>query len=425
MDKSKYRPRLIDSQVEFYLSTFGAVCIEGTKWCGKTWTSTMHSKSAYLLSDPKDDFANKRLAQMDVSKALTGDAPHLIDEWQEVPKIWDAVRFEVDASGIEGRFILTGSSTPTDNNKGVVHSGTGRIASLKMYPMSLFESGDSAGIVSLEDICVGRDIPAASVESPSLEKLAELAVCGGWPGGIGKSAKQRKAIALEYVENIINIDINKVPDNIPRAPDKVRKCLRSLARNESTTAAASTIQRDTAGDDGTALSINTIGDYISLFARMFLTDDIAPFSTFLRSPSRIKQAVKRHFCDPSVAAALMGASENRLLRDLRTFGFLFESLVLRDLRVYAQSLDAKLYHYQDYGGLEMDAVVEFDDGNWTGIEVKLNPADVDSAAANLLKIARNFKHKPPRSLAVIVGKSPLAYRREDGVYVIPITALKS
>ena len=421
MDKSKYRQRLIDSKIDFYLSTFGAICIEGPKWCGKTWTSEMHSKSAFMLADPADNFANRELARMDVSKALVGESPHLIDEWQEVAPIWDAVRYSVDQAAVTGRYILTGSSTPP--KKGVVHSGTGRIATIPMHPMSLFEKGESSGAVSLSDVCAGRDIGVQTTKSPSLEEIVAFVVGGGWPGSIGMTPRQSAAMPREYVENVIRVDMCKL-DGIERDQTKVRKCLRSLARNESTTAAIATIRDDIEEIDAASLSVNTVNGYLDAFKRIYLTNDIEPFSTFLRSPTRIKQASKRHFCDPSIAAALLGASERMLLRDLRTFGLLFESLAIRDLQIYAEALGARLFHYQDYEGREIDAVVQFDDGTWSAFEVKLNPDDVDAAAANLKKVAAIFKHDPPTSLSVVVGKSGIAHRRDDGVYVLPITSLR-
>lgn len=422
MARNDYLPRLIDPVLDLYLETFGAVCVEGPKWCGKTWTSSAHAKSSFMVGDPVGNFANRQLARLDVNKTLIGDAPHLIDEWQEVPPIWDAVRHECDQKRECGRFILTGSSTP--QNKGVLHSGTGRIASLKMHPMCLFESGESAGVVSFAEVCAGKDIGVQTVDNPSIEQIIGWVIRGGWPGSIGKSNRSAALVAKEYIENIINIDINKL-DEIERDPVKVRKCLRSLARNESTTAATATIREDVAEVEDTSLGINTVNQYLAAFKRMFLTNDIEPFSTFLRSPSRIKQSVKRHFCDPSIAAALLGASEAMLSRDLRTFGFLFESLVLRDLQIYAESNGGRLYHYQDYDGREIDGVVQFDDDTWCAFEVKLNPDEVDDAAEGLLKIAAMFKRCPPRSLAVVVGKSGMAYRRADGVYVLPISSLKN
>ena len=335
---------------------------------------------------------------------------------------WDAVRYSVDQSTESGRYILTGSSNPP--KKGVVHSGTGRIASLAMHPMSLFEKGESSGVVSVSDVCAGKDIGVQTTKSPSLEELVTFVVGGGWPGSIGKLPRQAAAIPREYVENVIKVDMSKL-DGIERDQAKVRKCLRSLARNESTTAALATIRDDIEEADAVSLSVNTVGGYLDAFKRIYLTNDIEPFSTFLRSPVRIKQSPKRHFCDPSIAAALLGASEKMLLRDLRTFGFLFESLAIRDLQIYAESIDAKLYHYQDYDGREIDAVIQFDDGAWSAFEIKLNPNDADEAAANLKKVASVFRHNPPTSLSVVVGKSGIAHRREDGVYVLPLTSLKA
>ena len=421
MTIDEYRPRLIDKKLDFYLSTFGAVCVEGPKWCGKTWTSTVHAKSAFFVGDPADNFANRQLAQLEVNKVLEGKTPHLVDEWQEVPAIWDAVRYSVDQKSESGRYILTGSSTP--KVKGVLHSGTGRIASIPMHPMSLWESGESSGIVSLSDVCNGRDIGVQNMECPSVDRLVSLVVRGGWPGALGKSDAQAMAIPREYVENVIRIDVQKL-DDIERDPVKVRKCLHSLARNESTTVSTATIRADIAEFDDVSMGINTVTDYLAAFKRLFLTHDTEPFSPFLRSPVRIKQQVKRRFCDPSIAAALLGATPAMLVRDLRTFGFLFESLAVRDLEIYAESIDARLYHYQDYDNDEFDAVLQFADGTWSAFEVKFNPADVDAAAADLVRIAAKFVHNPPRSLAVVVGKQGIAHRRKDGVYVLPITALK-
>ena len=293
-----------------------------------------------------------------------------------------------------------------------------------MHPMSLQESGDSACTVSIQDVCDGKDIGVVTVPTPTVERLIELVLRGGWPGSIGLPLDQAMGIAHEYVENIVKIDIHRL-DGIDRDSVKVRKCLRSLARNESTTASTATIRDDIAEVDDTSMGIHTVAAYLDAFKRMFLTNDVVPFSPFLRSPQRIKQMPKHRFCDPSIAAALLEASPGSLMRDMRTFGFLFESLACRDLEIYAESLGAKLYHYQDYGGAEIDAVLQFSDGTWSGFEIKLNPADVDEAAARLCSIASRFVHNPPRSLAVVVGVHGIAHRRPDGVYVLPLTSLKN
>ena len=421
MVEERYRPRLIDKRLDFYLSTFGAVCVQGPKWCGKTWTSLVHSKSSYFVGDPADNFANRELAQLEVDQALLGESPHLIDEWQEVPAIWDAVRYSVDQRAQRGCFILTGSSTP--QNKGVLHSGTGRIACLPMHPMSLYESGGSTGVVSLEKVCSGEEIGVVKVVPPTVEWLVTQVVRGGWPSALGLTDEQAFLIPREYVENVINTDIGKL-DDVERDPVKVRRCLKSLARNESTTVSTATLKADVEEFDGTSIGINTISAYLGAFERMFLTHDTEPFSTFLRSPIRIKQQRKRRFCDPSIAAALLGATPALLMRDLRTFGFLFESLAVRDLEIYAESLGGRLYHYQDYEHDEFDAVIQMPDGSWSAFEVKFNPADIDEAAENLVRVAAKFTHNPPKALGVVVGKYGIAHRRtNDGVYVLPITAL--
>lgn len=420
MDKSQYKPRLIDKRLDFYLATFPAVVVEGPKWCGKTWTSTMHSKSAFMLANPSNNFSNREIARLDVNKALEGKQPHLVDEWQEIPAIWDAVRYKVDERGEKGQFILTGSSTP--HLKGIMHSGTGRIATLAMHPMSLQESGDSAAAVSIRDVCDGKDIGVVTVPTPTVEHIAELVVRGGWPGSMGLSIEQAMSVPREYIDNIIQIDINRL-DGIERDAGKVRKCLRSLARNESTTASTLTIRNDIAEVDDSALGVHTVAAYMDAFRRLFLTNDTAPFSTFLRSPQRIKQTPKHRFCDPSLAAALLDASPRALMKDIRTFGFLFESLAARDLEIYAESMGARLCHYQDYDGGEIDAVIQFADGSWSGFEVKLNPGDADEASTRLKKITEKFVRNPPRSLAVVVGVHGIAHRRNDGVYVLPLTAL--
>ena len=423
MDRNLYKPRLVDKRLDFYLSTFGAVCVEGPKWCGKTWTCTMHSKSEFLVGHPAGNFANRKLATLDVNRALDGVAPHLIDEWQDVPAIWDAVRYSVDENTESGRYILTGSATPRE--KGVLHSGTGRIARLSMHPMSLQESGQSSCAVSLSDVCKGLEIGVQSIHEPTLDELIEFVMRGGWPGGLDKNYRQAVLIPRDYIRNVMEVDIQKL-DGIDRDPVKVLKCLKSLARNESTTASTNTIRNDIAEFDDTSLSINTVTDYIGAFNRLFLVRDTKPFSTFVRSPSRIKQQPKRRFCDPSLTSALLGASPKMLLRDIRTFGLLFESLALRDLEIYAEAMEGSLYHYQDYDGDDFDAVVQTPDDGWSAFEVKLDPGQVDEAAEALVRIASKFKHNPPTALGVIVGKSGLAYRRkEDGVYVLPLTSLKA
>lgn len=344
MTQTEYLPRLIDQQVETYLQTFGAVCIEGPKWCGKTWTSAHHSKSAINIGDPAGNFQNRQLAELSPELVLEGDTPRLIDEWQEVPPLWDAVRYKVDQTSVRGQFILTGSATP--NHKGILHSGAGRIGRLRMRPMTLYENGVSSGQVSLEALCQGKLSPVMTGEV-SLETLVDAIVRGGWPGSLGLSLAQAALLPLEYLHAIINDDVYRI-DGIKRDTAKMRLLLRSLARNESTTATNRTLVRDIKAVDDADIDANTVASYLDIFRRLFLIDDQPPFAANIRSSVRLKQAEKRHLCDPSLACALLGATPASLIGDLETLGFLFEALCERDLRIYAESFGGQMYHYQDY-----------------------------------------------------------------------------
>lgn len=356
---------------------------------------------------------------------MKGETPRLIDEWQEVPSIWDAVRMEVDKSKLKGQYILTGSATP--NRKGILHSGAGRIGRLKMRPMSLFESGDSSGQVSLEALCNGR-MENILVYDHVLMDIIELIVRGGWPANIGLAAKQAARVSHDYIQAVIEDDVLSI-DGIKRDTSKMLLLLKSLARNESTTATVSTLSRDIKEVDGAGLYRETVSEYLDIFKRLFLTDNIPPFSSKLRSPAKLRKAEKRRFIDPSLACALLRATPDKLLQDLNTLGFLFESLCLRDLQVYAESFGAQLYHYQDYGNNEFDAVVELDNGEWCAFEVKLGANQIDEAAKKMLDIQKKLQvkdgAKTPKVLCVICGLSKAAYQRKDGVFVVPITALKN
>ena len=424
MNHLNYKPRIIDAKVEEYLSAFGAVCIEGPKWCGKTWTSAQHSKSEIYIGDPANNFQNRQLAELSPELVLTGEAPRLIDEWQEVPPLWDAVRYKVDQTAEKGQFILTGSATP--NHKGVLHSGAGRIAKLRMRPMSLYESGDSSGQVSLEKLCHG-EVTTAMTGEVDLTKLIELIIRGGWPGSLGLPLKQAMLLPAAYLNAVIDDDVYRI-DGIRRDTQKMRLLLRSLARNESTTVTNRTLMRDIKAVDDEDIDGETVSAYLDIFKRLFITDNQPPFAAGIRSSVRIKQAEKRHFSDPSLACALLRATPAGLIGDLETLGFLFESLCERDLRIYAESFDANLYHYQDYQNQEIDAVIELANGQWCAFEIKLGANQIDTAAENLLKIKRQIEEdprgKPPAVLCVLCGMSNAAYRRADGVFVVPITALK-
>ena len=424
MEREDYRPRLIDNIIDSYLEAFGAVCVEGPKWCGKTWTSSYHCKSEIMLGNPDGNFQNRQLAQMSPSLVLEGETPRLIDEWQEVPQLWDAVRYKVDQSGNKGQFILTGSATP--NHKGILHSGAGRIAKLRMRPMSLFESGNSSGDISLKDICEGRIEPKISGEV-DLRKLIDFIIRGGWPANQETTLKQAAYLPRQYIRAVLDDDVYRI-DNVKRDKHKMELLLRSLARNEATTVTNKKLKNDIKEIDDEDIDVETVSAYLDVFQRLFLTDNQKPFEAKLRSSIRIKQAEKRHLSDPSLAAALLNATPEMLLNDLNTLGFLFEALCERDLKIYAESFDAELYHYQDYNNNEMDAVIAMPDGKWCGFEIKLGANQIDMAAENLIKIKNEIKASggiAPDSLCVICGLSNAAYQRPDGVFVVPITALRN
>ena len=423
-DKNKYKARVIDGLVGRYLSTFGAVCIEGPKWCGKTWTSSFHSESEYLIADPSNNFQNRELARISPAIILEGDTPRLLDEWQEVPPLWDAVRYEVDQRALKGQFILTGSSTP--KRKGILHSGAGRIGKLRMRTMSLYESGDSNGVISLEQICNGTLIPVITGEV-NLKDLARCIVRGGWPGNMTVPIENASLLPASYITAILDDDAQRI-DGIKYDKAKMNLLLRSLARNESTTATNKKLQNDIKEIDDENIDGDTVSAYLDVFNRMFLLDNQPPFSTNIRSSVRVKQAEKRHFCDPALACALLKATPDRLIGDLNTFGFLFEALCERDLKIYAESFGANVYHYQDYSGREIDAVIEMSDGRWCAFEIKLGANKIDEGAENLLNIRNSILEDggiAPSVMCVICGMSNAAYKRPDGIFVTPITALRN
>ncbi len=432
-----YRHRLIEGRLETCLRSFGGVSIEGPKWCGKTWVGLNASESAYMIGG-SDEFgqSNKELALMNLNNALDGDPPHLIDEWQEIPVIWDAVRSRLDQAHSKGLYVLTGSSTPKKNKP--VHSGAGRIKHLRMRPMSLFESGESSGEVSLKNILEGEDIGIHRA-GITLERLTELAVVGGWPGNMGLPYEERVESVRGYLESTIRSAAEM--DGIRRDEAKLWLVMRSLARNEGTLASAAKIRGDTGiplnakdilappvSDEGGAgsVSYNTVGDYLDVFDRLYLLDDQPAFDPCLKSSVRVGKTAKRHLADPSLAIAALNVGKERLMKDLKTFGCFFESLCERDLRIYAESLGGQLSHYRDDSGREIDAVIEMPDGNWSAFEIKLGAHKINDAADSLKKISSMMeKHggNAPKTLCVICGLTEHAYRRDDGVYVVPITML--
>ena len=423
MNNEKYKKRIIDANVQRYLKAFGAIVIEGPKWCGKTWTGLNASNSSFYLADPRNNFNNRQIAFLNPDLVLEGDQPRLIDEWQEMPSLFDAVRGMIDFNPRKGQFILTGSSAVNKNK--YIHSGTGRIAHLRMRPMSLYESGFSDGKVSLKDICYGK--AQDCLTSPiSLDQLLEYVLRGGWPSTLDMDLDQSQLVAREYVKTVINEDIYKV-DNVKRDKHKVELLLRSLARNEATTVTNKKLKNDIKEIDNDDIDLDTIADYLNLLNDLYLLDNIPPFGSKIRSSLRVKQSEKRHFVDPSLACGILRLSKEKLLNELDYFGFLFESMVERDLLIYADAFDAKVFHYQDYGGNEIDAVIELEDASWCGFEIKLGANQIEDAANNLLRINNRIIEeggKGARSLCVICGLSNASYRRSDGVYVVPITSLK-
>lgn len=422
---TEYKKRIIDSEIRSMLQISGAICIEGPKWCGKTWTSSYHSNSEFLVGAADNNFSNRQLAELNPTLVLQGETPRMIDEWQEVPALWDATRAEVDRRREKGQIILTGSSTP--KTKGVLHSGTGRIVSVRMNTMSLYESGDSSGSISLEQLCNG-DIEAQMTGEVSLEKLAYFIVRGGFPENLSTPEDKSYIMPRAYMEGIIKEDLNKLDDGVEYNQQKVRLILKSLARNESTTASDLSVLKDIAANDDDSLSRNTLTKYLAALERLFIFNNQEPFSPNFRSSLRVKQSAKRHFSDPSLAAAMLNMTDKKLMSDLNTFGFLFESLAERDLGIYAQSFGGKLYHYQDYRDNEIDAVIELEDGEWCAFEIKLGAKKIDEGAENLIKVCNNIVNnggKEPKVKCVICGLSNAAYMRADGVIVVPITSLKN
>ncbi|QVK09361.1 ATP-binding protein [Mycoplasma mycoides] len=424
INNDNYMPRIMDKIIQKYLKIAGAICVEGPKWCGKTWTSRQNSNSEFLVGSAANAFSNRQLAILNPEYVLKGDFPRMIDEWQEVPSLWDATREEVDKYSKNGLFILTGSSTPT--HKGVLHSGAGRIVRLRMNTMTLFESGDSTGILSLKDLLLD-EIKTEYVDELDFKKLAYLIVRGGWPKNIKTSFDNCEVLPRSYIDSILESKLLDENNNAYNS-NYIKLILKSLARNVSTTVSERSIINDISQNEVDSISRPTLSKYLDFLNNMFLFSNLEPYSLNPRSSLRVKQQEKRYFCDPSLACALLDLTPNKIMDDLNLYGLLFEGLVIRDLKVYAQANDAKVYHYQDYLDNELDAVIEFKNGEWCAIEIKLGLNQVEQAAKQLNKaidaITRN-KNKPPINKCIIVGFGNLVYKRkEDRIIVIPINALK-
>jgi len=413
----KYQKRFTDGILDERLKSAGAVLIEGTKGCGKTETAKQAAKSiAQFDIDPQI----KIKMQIDPKTVLIGEAPRLLDEWQVYPEIWNSIRHEVDERKLKGQFILTGSATPDDKTNR--HSGAGRFSVIKMRTMSMFEKGWSSGEVSLAALMNGG-APASNDVKFDLGEMAEKMTIGGWPGLIGENAVTGLQFVSDYITLIAEADLSRVSDK-QRDPYKVKRLLQSIARNVSTEASLSALARDTGGNDS-ELNDGTVSEYLSELERLMAVDNLPAWNTHIRSADMLRKAPKRHFADPSLAVGALGLSVDKLIADLNYFGLLFESLVIHDLRVYADVGGGKVFHYRDSRGTEVDAIVEYADGTWGAFEIKLGIGAVDEAAESLKAFAGKIdtdKVKAPAALTIITGNG-FAYRRLDGVNVVPISTL--
>ena len=421
-----YKNRIVDKILEKKLKGKGAVLIQGPKWCGKTTTAEQISKSILYMTKPDEKEQNLTLAEINPSLLLQGDVPRLIDEWQIAPKLWDAIRYEIDHRNAEGQFILTGSSVPAKMNN-VTHSGTGRFAWLLMRPMSLYESGESNGQVSLADLFDGTK-KIEGINNVDMEKIAYLVCRGGWPRAIFMEEEIALEQAYDYYDAVVNRDISEA-DGISRNPERVKNLMRSYARNMGTQASNDTLRSDMIANDSTSLDTDTVLSYVNALKKIFVVEESPAWNPNLRSKTAIRTSDTRYFIDPSIAVASLGIGPKDLINDLNTFGLLFETLCIRDLRVYAESIKGKVYHYRDANDLECDAVIHLRDGSYGLIEIKLGGDSLINEGADTLKKLESridiTKMKNPSFLLVLTATGKYAYRREDGVYVVPIGCLKN
>jgi predicted AAA+ superfamily ATPase len=420
--KKNYIPRIYDARLDALLSLFGGVLVEGPKWCGKTWTSWNASKSELFIADPKDNYATRELVRADVSAALTGERPRLIDEWQEIPEIWDAARFEIDRAGKRGMFVLTGSSNPPKEK--TIHSGTGRIARLRMSPMTLFEAGVSRGEIPFASLA--GDLPLKRAKNPlALRDLAELCVRGGWPANIKTRGELFRELPLQYIQSLVNEDMNRY-DDIERDPYKMDLLLRSLARNNQALVTKKTLLADVG-----QMSEPTLNSYLNVLKNLFILHSIPAWSPNVRSRIRMRTNEKVRFVDPSLAIASLRLSAERLMSDMKTFGFMFENLVTRDILAYAQITNAKIFHYREAANqgrkeLEVDVVIELSDDEYCLVEIKLGANQIEEAESALLRVSEKLVNggaKAPKSTAIVCGTVPYAYTTESGVKVVPAGCL--
>lgn len=418
----RYMPRLVDDVLEFKLKSSGAVWIRGPKWCGKSTTAEQFAKTVIRMQDEDVRNQNIALAKMSPSEFLKGDAPLLIDEWQVIPFIWNQIRTEVDRRDEFGQFLLTGSKQPEDVEDADKHSGTGRITTLLMRPMSLYESGESNGTVSLESMFRGEGRPGRC--NTSLRDYAFYTARGGWPKAIGQDEEIALELAASYVAGLIDSDMS-LENDVKRNPDRVRLLLRSYSRNCSTQANNSTIRNDMIANDSESLDQDTITSYVKALKRLYVIEESEAWNPNLRSKTAIRTSNTRYFVDPSIACASLDIGTDGLIGNLELFGLLFENLCVRDLRIYADRLKGKVRHYRDSSGLEIDAVVTLRNGDWAAIEVKLGSQEyIDEGARNLLKLVDSMdpRSKKPSFLMVLTG-TDIAYQREDGIWVVPLACL--
>ena len=426
MEKMKYRPRIVDALIKKKLRTSGAILVEGAKWCGKTTTASQVAKSVLYLGQPEELKKAQIMVLDGVDALLSGDVPRLIDEWQIFPELWDAVRSEVDKRQKFGQFILTGSAVPVDNSK-TIHSGTGRFAWIRMRPMSLYESGDSNGQVSLEKLFAGEKIRGES--KLSINGLA-FAICrGGFPSSLMiKNKTDALAIPEDYYSAIIHSDLARL-DGVNRSPEYISRLLRSYARFQGSQVALTQIQKDMGGLTGAVPNVGTIASYHDALKKIFVVEDAPAWNPNLRSKTAIRTSDTRYFVDPSIATAALGVDPNGLFEDLNTFGFVFETLCMRDLRIYAEALGGEVFHYRDSNELECDAVISLRNGDYGLVQFKLGGSDeeIESATKTMLNLAGildDKRMKKPSFMMVLTGGNKLCYRREDGVYVVSIGCLK-
>ncbi len=422
----KYRKRIADEILQDKLHSKGAVLIEGPKWCGKTTTALQAAKSVLNMDKPGDIENNIRLSEIDPSILLEGDNPRLIDEWQIAPKLWDAIRYEVDMRGKMGQFILTGSAVPVDT-KSITHSGTGRFSWLKMRPMSLYESEESSGEVSLAELFETPE-KISGKNDYNIEKMAYFICRGGWPLAVEMEAKYALLQANDYYDGVINSDISRV-DGIKRNADTVKKVMRSYARHQGAQVAYTILRDDVVSDESSSINIDTISEYINALKMIYVVEEMPAWNPNLRSKTAIRTSNTRYFVDPSIAAVSLGLGPKDLINDLSTLGLMFETLCVRDLRVYAQSLFGEVYHYRDKTGLECDAVVHLRNGKYGLVEIKLGGEKlINEGCENLKKLKEKIdteKMNEPSFMMILIGVGKYAYRREDGIYIVPIGCLKN